>query len=851
MPLTKGDAKTKLSAIRADFPDITDFERSFPNLCFSLATGVGKTRLMGAFVAYLHIAHGIGNFFILAPNLTIYNKLITDFTPNTPKYVLQGISEFASSSPSIVTGDNYMDRIAGGRDLFPVTINIFNISKIDAEMRNGHVPRIRAFREEVGESYFEHLSGLSDLVMIMDESHRYRASQGVRVLNDINPLLGLELTATPFIEAGNRTTSFRNVIFHYPLAKAMEDGFVKEPAVVTRANFSTAGHSPETIQRIKLEDGIRLHESVKAELVAYAKRSGLPVVKPFILVIARDTIHAAELLTLIMSDDFFSGHYAGKVIQVDSSIREDETISRLLQVERADEPTEIVIHVNMLKEGWDVTNLYTIVPLRTANARVLIEQSIGRGLRLPYGHRTGIAAIDRLNIVAHDRFQEIVDEARKPGSPLRLEQVILTDDNRHRTITVASEPALLARLGIGTLPVRADKSDPFDPDELPIARAAYEAIQNLGADATVFPCLESLVDDGVQQIIIENTQSRLDASATAPADIKRIVRVATQMVIDQTIAIPKLSVRPRTSDPVRLKAFDLDVTELAFQPVEAGLVASHLRTGVIDRIAPAPDHRIAPGDDCEDIIVNHLIARDDIAYEDGPDDLYALTRSAVGHLRSYLNEADLENVVQFHGQRIADIIHRQILAQRLPDGPPGFVATVTRGFSELRQSTYTTFDNQPILDVWSSPPVKATIGQHIFQGFARCLYPLQKFQSDPERVLALILDRDSLKWFKPAFGQFDISYSDGSDVSDYQPDFVAETASDILILEAKAEKDMSAADVLAKRDAAIEWCEHASRHTALCGGKPWSYLLIPHTALAENMSLDGLVSRFKAQSRRS
>jgi len=51
-------------------------------------------------------------------------------------------------------------------------------------------------------------------------------------------------------------------------------------------------------------------------------------------------------------------------------------------VEDPNNPTEIVVHVNMLKEGWDVTNLYTIVPLRAANSRTLVEQSIGRGLRL-------------------------------------------------------------------------------------------------------------------------------------------------------------------------------------------------------------------------------------------------------------------------------------------------------------------------------------------------------------------------------------------------------------------------------------------------------------------------------------
>ena len=87
----------------------------------------------------------------------------------------------------------------------------------------------------------------------------------------------------------------------------------------------------------------------------------------------------AAALTLIQSDGFFERRYQDKVIQVDSSKTgkdEEEMIERLLRVEQTEEPTEIVIHVNMLKEGWDVTNLYTIVPLRAANARILIEQSI-------------------------------------------------------------------------------------------------------------------------------------------------------------------------------------------------------------------------------------------------------------------------------------------------------------------------------------------------------------------------------------------------------------------------------------------------------------------------------------------
>src|SRR5271163_2367458 len=99
------DISDALKTIQSEFKTVTDFERDFPSLCFALATGVGKTRLMGAFITYLRLAHRMNNFFVLAPNLTIYNKLIADFTPNTSKYVFKGIAEFATQPPVIITGD--------------------------------------------------------------------------------------------------------------------------------------------------------------------------------------------------------------------------------------------------------------------------------------------------------------------------------------------------------------------------------------------------------------------------------------------------------------------------------------------------------------------------------------------------------------------------------------------------------------------------------------------------------------------------------------------------------------------------------------------------------------------------
>ena len=359
LPLEKdADTTQALEAIRSVFPSVTDFEREFASLCFALATGVGKTRLMGAFIAYLHQAWGIRHFMVLAPNLTIYNKLIADFTPGSSKYVFQGLSDFALQPPEIITGDNYESgRGIRSADLFgenAVHINIFNISEINAGERETGVPRVKRLQECIGESYFEYLSNLDDLVLLMDESHRYSGKAGMRAINELKPILGLELTATPQIEAGSKTTDFKNVIYSYPLASALRDGFVKEPAVATRENFRAENYDEAGLETIKLQDGIRIHEHTKVQLDIYARESGRKLVKPFMLVVAKDTGHAGELLKKIEAPDFFEGRYKGRVITVHSNQsgdEKDETVQQLLSVEDPANPTEIVIHVNMLKEG--------------------------------------------------------------------------------------------------------------------------------------------------------------------------------------------------------------------------------------------------------------------------------------------------------------------------------------------------------------------------------------------------------------------------------------------------------------------------------------------------------------------
>jgi len=852
----KRDVSALLETLKSEFPTLSDFEREFPSLCFALATGVGKTRLMGAFVSYLHLAHGISNFFVLAPNLTIYNKLIADFTPNTPKYVFKGIAEFAVNSPKIITGDDYEVKGRALDAFTSISINIFNISKINSEVRGGKSPRIKRLSEYLGDSYFNYLAELPDLVLLMDESHRYRADAGVRALNELKPLLGLELTATPFTESNKGPVPFKNVVVDYPLARAMDDGFVKEPAVVTQRNFDATQHAKEEIERIKLMDGIRLHEATKVELLTYAHENDVAVIKPFMLVIARDTTHAAQLLELMESAAFFDGRYNGKIIQVDSSksgAAEEEMINRLLAVESRDEPTEVVIHVNMLKEGWDVTNLYTIVPLRAANARTLIEQSIGRGLRLPYGKRTGVTAVDRLNIVAHDRFQEIIDEANNPQNPLRLQQVILdapSDTEKTESVTVGSNLDGLINGKTGGMVYQSLDNSPSVFNCVAETKVAQFAIAELnklqhnpGTVATSKALLNAEVQIAITQAVTEHLsagqQSLFDVEN--PLDVADIVAKTTALLVSHTIDIPRVVVVPKGEVSYGYKPFTLNLSGLNLQPSERDIVIHSLQTNEQELMAAQVGLIEAKP---ENYIVHALIDYDDISYDDHADLIYDLATQAVEHLKGYLSEDEMNNVLSNNRQLLAKTIHTQ-MAEHFWEQADTYEVEVRSGFTPLKTCAYTIAAGQSVHSYRDTVSDKGKIKQILFGSFSKCLYPVQKFDSDTERRFAVILERDAKKWFKPAKGQFKIYYKDGAEHPEYVPDFVAETDDCVLMVETKSQAEMADPKVQAKADAAVKWCENAGDYLLKNGGKTWKYLLIPHDEVKENFQLGDYVRRFE------
>lgn len=865
----EADPEATLAAIRDIYPTVESFEHDFPSLCFALATGVGKTRLMGAFISYLYLTGKSRHFFVLAPNKTIYEKLISDFAPESPKYVFKGIAEFAANPPLIVTGDNYESgvgvRFEGGRssDLFgsDVHINIFNVDKINKEESPRGKPRMKRLQETIGESYYAYLSRLDDLVLLMDEAHRYRASAGANAIDGLKPILGLELTATPKA-VGARPVPFRNVIYNYTLGQAMADGFVKEPAVATRKDFDPRSVGEQELEQIKLEDAVHHHDHVAVELERYHRTTGAPKVTPFILIVAADTTEAKRLREFVESEKFFKARFKGKVAEVHSNLRgeeSEEAMQRLVALER-DGSTEIVIHVNKLKEGWDVTNLYTIVPLRASASEILTEQTLGRGLRLPFGKRVSkggddeFAAVDRLTVIAHERFDDIIAKAREPGSiVMRTVEIGEGGDISVTGATLVTAPSIAEMIVTGVqpeIPGFSEQERPAfafkSPEE---GKAAEVTLQVIKRYERKLGSAEALREKNVQQQIAEEVrelmqpiQGTLEGVVEHPR-IEQIVQTVAVTVADRTISIPQIVVLPKKQVTFTFENFDLaNLESVNMRPIEDGIIIEDLRTQARVYLARALDdpREARP----EDYLVRYLIECNEIDYDAHATLLYKLAGQMVERIKSYLaDDAEAENVLLRHGRQLADFIFAQMMNhyRETPLGEDDYEVTVTRGFMLLQAQPMNVPQGQRVRDLKQAVAPLSDTRKHVFGGFKKCCYPLQKFDTDPERRIAVTIDGDASveKWLKPGRNQFRIDYRSGEA---YEPDFVVETKTRMLICEVKAKNELEDPIVKAKAAAATKWCKTATQYAG--GAKPWTYLLIPDEQITGSATLDGLAAKF-------
>jgi type III restriction enzyme len=357
------------------------------------------------------------------------------------------------------------------------------------------------------------------------------------------------------------------------------------------------------------------------------------------------------------------------------------------------------------------------------------------------------------------------------------------------------------------------------------------------------PTSSALLTPEVQSAILAELTERLkpaqgellaEVDDAAPTlDLSAVVSKTTEIVVQQTIDIPRIAVVPTGEVTTGFHPFKLGSLP-NFQPGQREIVGQELRTNhqfTMSREAGIREQRF------EDYIVKKLIDYDDIDYFTQAELLYDLAGQAVAHYQAQnYSENELHEVFDTYGAELARLIRAEMMAHFWEEATD-YEVQVSRGFTELKPCNYTAVAGQTAHNYRETVTELGKIKQMLFDGFSRCLYPLQKFDSDTERRFAVILERDALKWFKPAKGQFQIYYKLGSEQPEYIPDFVAELDSMIFMVETKARVDIDTPEVQAKAVAAARWCKHASDHAASVGGKPWRYLLVPHDDIVESKRL--------------
>jgi type III restriction enzyme len=274
------------------------------------------------------------------------------------------------------------------------------------------------------------------------------------------------------------------------------------------------------------------------------------------------------------------------------------------------------------------------------------------------------------------------------------------------------------------------------------------------------------------------------------------------------------------------------------------LQIENLRTGARIFLARSPAGQLEMR--AEDYIVRYLIERNEIDYDAHADLLYKLSGQVVERVRSYVaTDQEVDNVLLSHGRQLADFVFAQMMQhyRETALGEHDYEVRVTHGFTLLRPQPFSVPTGQAARNFKQAVMPLADTRRHIFGGFVKCCYPLQRFESDPERRFAALIDTDPSvdKWMKPGKGQFQIDYRSGES---YEPDFVVEVRDAILICEVKSQAELTDQTVQAKATAAIKWCKAATAHATQNAGKRWSYVLIPDSQILGNASLDGLTAKF-------
>ena len=765
-----------MRALQAVVRAIVDADGRFTEMVADLATGVGKTFLMSSLIEYL-AQQGVRHVLVVTPGSTIQRKTLANFDEASAKYVAG-----ADIAPCIVTPENFQAASVGTllRDETRLKVFVFNVQQLirptDKVSR-----KVRAEDENLGDALYGHLEHADDLFVIADEHHVYheKAKAFSAAIRDLSPVALIGLTATP------DKADFSKIVFQYTLGEAIADGHVKVPVIVYRKD----GTKDEKTQ---LRDACQLLKHKEQAYAPYREITpGAPAVKPCLFVVCQSIEHATEVGQILAGPGYVGDSAAVLEITSQSS---DEALQALADVESPDSPIRAIVSVNMLREGWDVKNIAVIVALRRLASQTLTEQVLGRGLRLPFGQRTGVPDVDQVDLVAHDSYSLLLAQKDVLRQRIQLPPTGVEVDEHGTATTTTVDPTQPTGAfseahgetevsgGTGLAPAPGQDSL-FDGlgDE-------YDAYKTTSEDspgpALVFRETDDRINvqppepmsrvEGAPQIVFPRRESRLSYAAFSLSDIPdgdaqaagaRFIREVPTFIFREALEAT------RTGDDVRINRVPLANEEA--QQVLAGLGV--VRGGLIAAIMRQPE------------VPKEKVSKN----------------AAARLVKAFLKGAGVtsEEASAEWGQRRR---HQAV------EGMRELIRAAIAG--RKKETAYelvpVTLPIEPVLV--PSDAKHAYDDQFVkyqpFVGWKKNIMPVARFDAGTtEWELAHLLDRDDeiVWWLRLYVGeQACVQTTDGN----YFPDFIVlDKQGTHWLIEGKSDKNANDADVIRKKAAAENW----------------------------------------------
>nr|CAG8601490.1 13486_t:CDS:2 [Entrophospora candida] len=295
----------------------------------SVATGVGKTYIIAAILNYLADAEKITNFLIVAPGKIIREKTINNFSLNKPNSLADKLT---IKPPHIIDIKNF--HTVKTTDKNSAKLFIFTVQSL-TQAKGKTARKTSNYDEILGKSLREHFSKLDDLVIFADEHHLYYGEKFSEAIRELKPKILIGLTGTP-----HEKTPTNEIIFEYPLWKALRDKLIKIPVMVGRYD----GYQDE---ETKLKDAIKLLEAKQILLNKYTQQNSLKSQKALMLLIAPIIEEAENIRTSLIVNCEFPHE---NILQIDSSKITDDLAQELQNIDNPHNPARIIIAVGMLKE---------------------------------------------------------------------------------------------------------------------------------------------------------------------------------------------------------------------------------------------------------------------------------------------------------------------------------------------------------------------------------------------------------------------------------------------------------------------------------------------------------------------